>query len=304
VDIRQRMVRTEENLKKSIILVLSITIFTTVLVTGIVVNMISYGSAAVKSINVQPKTNQYPVTGTGHILSSATHGNVNVQPNTNQHAVTNTGSSHLEPSSYKPHVVYVCPAAGSANIQPKYRIVCSHTVPSANHATLLQCYVVSVVDGDSALPVPITANKACPAKFVDLWTPYLKVDPDTYYYKGKLLGCEGQMDDNIFTGGCYNWVNINNAPLEIKVQEGHDKHGWYQRNPATTTASDGTFGDTFQLCDKGGPDHNAYLTIYFHGGTISGSKYPGPYVNNLQSTGIGNMWFQLKPCQTSSQKSQ
>jgi hypothetical protein len=77
-----------ENLKKSIIVVLPITI----LLTGTIVNIISsaaYGSVAAKTINAQTKTNQHLVTSP-HIISSAVHGSVNAQTKTNQHLVTKT----------------------------------------------------------------------------------------------------------------------------------------------------------------------------------------------------------------------
>ncbi len=80
------MFSTGENQKISIILVLSITTLAAVLVTGTVVNIVS----AANSVNVQPKTNQRPVTSTGrpHIVSSTAHGSVSIQPN--QHHVIKT----------------------------------------------------------------------------------------------------------------------------------------------------------------------------------------------------------------------
>jgi hypothetical protein len=54
--------RTAESQKISITLVSSMAILAAVLVTGTVVNLVS--SAAHGSVNVQPKTNQHPVTKT------------------------------------------------------------------------------------------------------------------------------------------------------------------------------------------------------------------------------------------------
>ncbi len=293
------MVRTTENLKISIMLVLSITILAAILVTGTVVNIVS----AANSINVQTKTNQHPVTSTGspHIVPSA-GGSINIQTKTNQHPVTSTGSPHIVRSSYKPIIVYVCPAGGSVKVPPKYRIVCSHTVSSAAHLSLGQCYVVNVIDGDGAAPVPSPSDRDCPADIRDM---YLHPSPDGYKFDfgGRLVGCEGQMgESNIpFTGDkCYGWVNLDKAPIEIKVMMGKDvshAHGWYTPGVVTKTAADGTFAGTFPLCDDPKyTDHSAYLTAYFSGGEVSGSKYPGPDVQGTSSTGRGDMWFTLHVC--------
>ena len=141
-DFHKRMVRTEENVKISIILVLSITIFTTVLVTGTVINIISsaaYGSAAAKTINVQTKTNQHPVTGTGilHIVSSAAHGSVNVQPNTNQHPVTKTllggRASPTGPSGYQCWDVKYYPEPPYGRPMPPIQANCARKIRKFIH---------------------------------------------------------------------------------------------------------------------------------------------------------------------------
>jgi hypothetical protein len=243
------------------------------------------------------------VTGTVVNIVSAAHG-INVQPKTNQHHVTSIGSPHIVPSSYKPIIVYVCPAGGSVKVPPKYRMVCSHTVSSAvNHPLLAQCFQVDVVDGDGALPQPSPRDRDCPADIRDM---HLNPQPPSsaFTVDGKLIGCEGQMDTNPFSGGCYGWVNVDNAPIEIKVMMGKDKHGWYTPAVVTKTGADATFRYTFSLCDNPKySDHSAYLTAYFPGGKVSG-QHPGPYAEGTSSAGRGDMWFTLKTCQTPNQKSQ
>jgi hypothetical protein len=83
------MVRTPGNQKKSIIVVLTISILSSVLLTSTVINTVS----AAGSINIQPKTNLVTSTRSPHIISSATHRGVNIQPKTN--LVTSTRSPHI-----------------------------------------------------------------------------------------------------------------------------------------------------------------------------------------------------------------
>jgi hypothetical protein len=71
---------------------------------------------------------------------------------------------------------------------------------------------------------------------------------------------------------------------------------WYTPGLVAKTSADGSFRYEFPLCDDpkyGSNDHTSYPIAYFHGGKISESKKPGPYVKNEYSTGPA---FTLKVC--------
>jgi hypothetical protein len=266
-------------------LVLSITILAAVLVTATVVSIAS----AATSITVQTKTNRHPVTSTGsHIISSAhTHG-INVQNMKNYHPVK----------------VAVC----SAGVQPEYRTVCSHAVSSAPHGEYGQCYTVSIIDGDHAVPSPSPQSYDCPAPFSGVW---IKPGPaPSFSFGGRLDGCVGlvypdtissrrECADISSEGGL---KPLDNAAIEIKAYIGNDKHYWYTPGVVTKTKADGTFDGKLSLpipCDS--PvyhDHTAYTTFYLNippadNHYVKGSKIPGPY---NEPVSFGQVTFPMNVC--------
>jgi hypothetical protein len=78
------------------------------------------------------------------------------------------------------------------------------------------------------------------------------------------------------------WYGIDNAPIEIKVMMGKDKHAWYTPGVVTKTRyEDATYSGSFSLYDDPKySDHNAYLTAYL---TIPGQRRP-LYVSGTSGT--------------------
>jgi hypothetical protein len=134
----------------------------------------------------------------------------------------------------------------------------------------------------------------CPSKIVDIKVGWDPSHPYTFTYQGKLLGAKGDISIPSWTG----WYGIDKVPVTFKVQEGKDKHAWYE--PAATTTENqegnngGSFSGSFNLCDDPKySDHIGYFTAYYAGSAqYAPSKYHGPYMNSQS-----NPWqLTLKVC--------
>jgi hypothetical protein len=133
---------------------------------------------------------------------------------------------------------------------------------------------------------------------------YIRQEPNTsnFDYGGKLLGWVGQEAVDFLPYG--GWYGIDNAPIEIKVQD-KDKHDWYTPGVVAKTGADATFSGRFALCHLNSDQKtSAYFTAYGHtvpythtyfnqGPGFPESKYPGPYYDPVQSDGVG---FMVDPC--------
>ena len=231
------------------------------------------------------------VTGTAvNIVSAA--GSIHVQTKANQHPVTSTGSPHI-----------VSSAVHGINVQTK-----TNQHPLTNHLSHQvnfgydQCYSVEVTPQG-----PHQVWGPCPAEFQDMWIHPSVGYSSKFDYGGNLLGWSGQLPTENFgkPSTLGKWNQLDNAPIEIKVMMGKDKHAWYTPGVVTHTANGFHYNidGTFSLCDDpkySKNDHNAYLTAYLAvpAGLESiklSPPYPGPY-QPAQSTGVGNMWFTLPIC--------
>jgi hypothetical protein len=230
------MFRTTGNQKMSIMLVLSITILAAVLVTGTVVNIVT---AANSDVKVQPKTYQHPVTSTGRsrIVSSTPHGNLNSKSN---------------------------PGA----VGPFTR---SHTATMhLLKCTMFTCHCYTSYRGQ------MTYLQDCPVEITDMYT-HTSTDGYKFDVGGKLYSCRGNVDNapTMCTAGgqSMSLYPLANAPIELKVQQGDDKHAWYTPGIVHSSA-DATFNYGFSLCDDPKySNHNAYPLWYFHAGSVSGDSY-------------------------------
>jgi hypothetical protein len=294
-------------------LVLSITILAAVLVTGTVVNIVS----AANTLNGQQKTNQHPVTSKGspYTIPLAGQKTVNGQRNTNQRNVTHIGSPRIVSSAAhgsdkvqldpNQHVIRI--GGWTCNVYNVQHISCTNQHNVTKPVRIQQpgtkfggqCYIVELVDGTFTVPpYPVRVDMDCFSFFKNMYI-HQSSDGYRFEYGGQLIGCWGQ-EWNTFTVGCDAMYGIDNAPIEIKVQQGRPAHAWYAPPATKTPPDESTFSGAFSLCDEEKySDHSAYLTAYFAGGkvpSVHNPPYPGPYMGE-QSTGAANMpWFTLKVC--------
>jgi hypothetical protein len=209
------------------------------------------------------------VTGTVVNIVSAAN-SINVQTKSSQHPVTSTASPHIVSSA----------AHGSIKVRP------------TGINPYDQCYTPTT----NAKGEMTQIWGPCPSKIVDIKVGWDPSRPYTFTYQGKLLGGKG--DIYTFQGAWTEWYGIDNARITFKVQEGKDKHAFYE--PAATTTENqegnngGSFSGSFNLCDDPKySDHIGYFTAYYAGSEqYAPSKYHGPY-NPSQS----NPWqLTLKVC--------
>jgi hypothetical protein len=220
------------------------------------------------------------VTGTVINIVSAANSGVKVQPKTYQHPATSIGSTHIVSSA----------AHGRVNVQPNQHYVTKTLL--RGRASLSQCWDLQQKPPPPYgiyYPVPVTCDAKIPGLQIRSTPTSTTIKFD---YEGKLLGWSGSVAGDV--SGHSGYRGLDNAPIEIKVFVGKDKHLVYQPGVVATTGLDGTFNGTFALCDDPKySDHSAILTAYVHAasdGTIPGSKYPGPYVLPVEyslSFGLG-----------------
>jgi hypothetical protein len=179
----------------------------------------------------------------------------------------------------------------AVNVQPKTN---EHAVTKPLHPqvrlTTAQCYIMDLSFGNPRTWVQKPVDCLVDVRHMSLspssYSPY------RFHFDFDLFGCYGLQDIR----GCHDWRLINNAPIEVKVQEGKDKHAWYTPGIVGKTLPSGQLQYDFSLCDDpkySKNDHTSYPIVDFHGGKVSEAMYPGPYVSPPSVTGPA---FMLKLC--------